>query len=115
MKHPVVHFQIAGLDGKKLIEFYRQLFGWEINDNNPFEYGEVKPEKDGIGGGVMKGPMGAAFLTFFVQTDDVAAHLERAVKLGATIAVPAQEIPGVGTTGYFKDLDGNIVGLFKPS
>ena len=32
MGNPVVHFEISGRDGKKLIDFYSSIFGWNIND-----------------------------------------------------------------------------------
>ena len=47
MTRPVVHFEIHGKDGAKLQEFYRSLFGWEIDANNPMQYGMVTP---GVGG-----------------------------------------------------------------
>jgi predicted enzyme related to lactoylglutathione lyase len=54
MKNPVVHFEILGPDGAKLIDFYRVLFGWPIVDNQlpgwP-HYGFMKAER-GMSGAV---------------------------------------------------------------
>ena len=53
MAAPVVHFEIMGKDGKKLQDFYSKLFEWEIDANNPMNYGLVKASgQGGIGGGV---------------------------------------------------------------
>lgn len=30
MPHPIVYFEIAGRDGKKLQQFYASVFDWEI-------------------------------------------------------------------------------------
>ena len=57
MGQPVVHFEIMGKDGEKLQSYYSQLFGWEIDANNPLNYGVVQrdgnlaPDGTGIGGG----------------------------------------------------------------
>ena len=35
MGHPVVHFEVIGKDAAALATFYSELFGWEIDTNNP--------------------------------------------------------------------------------
>lgn len=35
MGKPVVHFEVIGKDGGKLQSYYSELFGWEIDANNP--------------------------------------------------------------------------------
>ena len=42
MGAPVVHFEIMGGKGSELETFYRELFGWKINGNNPMKYGVVE-------------------------------------------------------------------------
>ena len=58
--HAVVHFEIAGPDGKALQDFYAKLFGWTINADNPMNYGLVFKMDNGIGGGIVKPSMGSA-------------------------------------------------------
>lgn len=65
MGQPVVHFEIIGKDAAKLQSYYTDLFGWEINADNPMKYGIVGryPSASagadlGIGGGVGRGPDG---------------------------------------------------------
>ena len=41
MGQAVVHFEVVGKDGGKLQEYYSQLFGWNINSDNPMNYGMV--------------------------------------------------------------------------
>ena len=48
MANPVVHFEVLGKDGERLQQFYRDLFGWKIDANNPMKYGYVEPEEGGI-------------------------------------------------------------------
>ena len=54
MGAPVVHFEIMGGEGTELETFYRELFGWKIDSNNPMKYGIVETEggPGGINGGV---------------------------------------------------------------
>ena len=64
MGQPVVHFEIIGKDGEKLKSYYSDLFGWEIDADNPMSYGIVQRDGNinadgaGIGGGVGGRPGG---------------------------------------------------------
>ena len=44
MGQPVVHFEVIGKDGVKLQSYYSDLFGWEIDSDNPMNYGMVQRE-----------------------------------------------------------------------
>ena len=77
MGQPVVHFEIIGKDAEKLKAYYEALFGWNIDSNNPINYGIVPPETNvsgegvGIGGGIAAGPEGyAGHVTFYVAVPD---------------------------------------------
>ena len=41
---PVVHFEVIGKDGERLRSYYSELFGWEINADNPMNYGIVNQD-----------------------------------------------------------------------
>ena len=52
----------------------------------------------------------------FVMTVEVAdcdGYLERALRAGGSVALAAQDMPGVGRLAYIKDPDGNILGLLQ--
>jgi predicted enzyme related to lactoylglutathione lyase len=51
----------------------------------------------------------------YVYVDDVDATLARAARLGATIVVAAEDIPGVGRLGVFKDPVGAVLAIMKPN
>ena len=42
MGQAVVHFEVIGKDGEKLRRYYRELFGWTIDADNPMSYGFVQ-------------------------------------------------------------------------
>jgi uncharacterized protein len=114
MAHPVVHFEVIGPDGKALQQFYRQAFGWNVDANNPMDYGIVTGNGGGIDGGVAAGPEGRSHVTFYIETDDMQATLAAIQQHGGKTVMPPDEIPGMQTTiAQFSDPAGNIVGLVK--
>ncbi len=54
------------------------------------------------------------YVTFYVEVGDIPACLARAESLGGKTMVPPVEVPEMGTFAWFADLDGNIIGLWKP-
>jgi predicted enzyme related to lactoylglutathione lyase len=113
MEHPVVHFEILGPDGAALQTFYAELFGWQIDADNPAHYGMVTPVAPGIGGGVGPSQDGTPFVTVYVQADDLQASLDKAISLGGTKLMDPTDIPGGPSIAMFTDPQGNTVGLVK--
>src|SRR2546426_963711 len=93
MGQPVVHFEIIGKDGERLRSYYSELFGWEIDADNPMNYGMIQRDGNtnadglGIGGGIGTGPEGYdGHVTFYVEVPDVEAALAAAIALNLTLA-----------------------------
>jgi predicted enzyme related to lactoylglutathione lyase len=113
MGKPVVHFEIAGRDGKRLQDFYANLFDWKINADNPMNYGIVETGGEGgIDGGITQAD-GQNQVTFYVQVDDPQAYLNKIESAGGKTVVPVTEIPDMVTFALFADPEGNVVGLVK--
>lgn len=113
MGNPVVHFEIHGQDPKVLHEFYRKVFGWSIDANNPMAYGLVNTGSDkGIQGGIATGN-GQRGVTVYMETEDVKGTLDRAVSAGAERVMGPDTIPGVVELATFRDPDGNLIGLTR--
>ena len=120
MGQPVVHFEVVGKDGRKLQSYYSQLFGWEIDADNPMGYGMVQrdgntnPEGIGIGGGVGSGPEGYdGHVTFYVEVPDVEEALAKAQSLGGTRIMGPEKIMDTVELGQFADPEGHVIGLVK--
>ena len=47
MAHPVVHWEIVGKDAARIQRFYTDLFEWNIDTTNPFNYGIVDTGGEG--------------------------------------------------------------------
>ncbi len=121
MGQAVVHFEIVGRDGAALKSYYSELFGWEIDSDNPMNYGLVQREGNtnaegiGIGGGLGAGPDGyEGHVTFYIEVPDVEAALAKAESLGGSRMMGPEEImDGALTLGHFKDPEGHLIGVVK--
>jgi uncharacterized protein len=123
MGQPVVHFEIIGTDATKLQSYYSDLFGWEIDTNNPMNYGivqreqNVSPDGVGIGGGIAAGPEGQSYpghVTFYVSVPDVEAALAKAESLGGTRVMGPEKVMDQFEIGLFTDPEGHLVGVVDP-
>src|SRR4051794_26036398 len=120
MGHPVIHFEVIGKDGTRLQRYYAELFGWDIDADNPLHYGLVLREGNtnadgaGIGGGVASGPSPdyAGHVTFYVEVPDVGTALATAERLGGTRVFGPDTVPGTDlVVGQFTDPEGHLIGL----
>ncbi|MBK9187629.1 MAG: VOC family protein [Phycisphaerales bacterium] len=119
MPAPVVHFEIGCNDLEKTRSFYAQLFGWEYAPGAPNmamigNVGPMAPTKtDGIGGHLTAlGHPPHQYVTIYAQVEDIDATLQKAEKLGGSTIVPKTEVPTMGWFAWFKDPEGNAIGLW---
>lgn len=124
MSNRPVHFEIHASNPDKSIVFYQTLFGWKF-ERYPVPgvyYGVITGDdtSPGINGGLLQrmgpppadgAPVNAWAVT--VDVESVDATLAKSLELGGTQALPKMSIPHVGYVAYFKDIDGNIVGLHQ--
>jgi predicted enzyme related to lactoylglutathione lyase len=121
MGQPVVHFEIIGKDGDKLRSYYSDLFGWEIDSDNPMNYGIVQRDGNvnadgvGIGGGIGgPGPEGyPGHVTFYIEVPDVEAALAKAESLGGSRVMGPHKVTDQAEIGLFNDPEGHTVGVVK--
>ncbi len=108
----VIHFEIVGRDGPALQRFYADLFGWNIDTNNPGGYGMTSHEETGIVVGVGATPdRSAGHVTGYVTVADIDAALARATELGGQVVMPKFS-PGAGATlALLADPEGHVIGL----
>lgn len=127
----VVHFEIHASDPERAAKFYRDVFGWTVNEwvvpgvtmlpENRYWLVMTGPEEErGINGGILvrRGPppVDGQAVNAFMCTIGVAsldASLAKALEAGATIALPKMPIKGVGWLAYCKDTEGNIFGMMQ--
>ena len=121
MGQPVVHFEVIGTDAAKLHGYYGELFGWEIDSDNPMHYGMVQREgnvnADGVGiGGGIGGPGPEDYpghVTFYVEVPDVEAALAKAESLGGSRVMGPEKVMEQIEIGLFTDPEGHVLGVVK--
>jgi uncharacterized protein len=113
----VVHFEILGPDGSALIEFYRNLFGWQLQDR-PLpgwpHYAQLRAE-EGIGGAVgTADAAGGPAVVVYVEVDHPGEYVRKAEQLGATVAMPPTHVSAAEVTvAWLRDPAGNLVGVVQ--
>ena len=132
MSNLVVHFEIHASEPQKLIDFYSGLFGWTFTKFGEMDYwsigtgeGSIQPP-DRVGGGInggltkrmgpapeLGGPVVGADVVVAVD-ENVDEVFQRGIDLGGTVALPLNDLPGVGRVGYLLDPDGNLFGMLSP-
>ena len=106
----VVHVEVVGKDGPGLQRFYKDVFGWSLDTNNPGGYGMYRQgELTGGIGAAQDG--GSGHVTFYVHADDPKAVLAKVEAAGGRVIVPLTEVAPETTIALFADPEGHVVGL----
>ena len=123
----VVHFEIPADDLDRARAFYRKVFSWQI-DTMPMPGGgeytgltttavdekTMTPTEPGaINGGMMQRDDTTPSPVITVDVDDITAALAEIEAAGGSTVTPRTAIPGMGAFGYFKDSEGNVMGLWE--
>jgi predicted enzyme related to lactoylglutathione lyase len=113
--HPVTHFEINAQDAPATQKFYKDLFGWGIDTNNPQSYGmiDTNTKGTGINGGIGASQDGRSFVTFYVETDDPGSLLAKAERLGGRRVMEPMDAGQGLIYALFADPEGNVIGLAK--
>ena len=127
----VIHFEIHADDPERAVLFYSTVFGWDIkewvvpgvdipDENRYWMITTGLASEPGINGGIIfrrgSSPGEGQPVTSYVCTIGVPSvddFLSKCLAAGATVAVPKMPIKGVGWLAYFKDTEGNLVGLMQ--
>lgn len=129
MSNPVVHFEMAYKDAKRVVEFYGRVFGWEMNStgeamgNYVIAHTTETDEKNmaktpgAINGGFY--PLASAadtpYPSVVISVPDLAKALEDIRAAGGKILKEPAEIPGIGIWASFLDSEGNRVSVLQPN
>jgi uncharacterized protein len=119
----IVHFEIPADDPKRAGEFYNRAFGWQVTPMPEMNYtmiGTAPSDENGtpkepgmINGGMPKRgqPIEHTVVTIHVQSiDDALTKIE---ELGGKRLGEKMSLGDMGSAAYFKDTEGNVVGLWQ--
>ena len=122
----VVHFEIPAEDVERAKGFYGSVFGWHLQ-TMPMPGGEYtsamttavddqtqQPSEPGaINGGLMQRTEQTPSPVITIDVDAIDDTLQEVEAAGSTTVTPRTEIQGMGAFAYFKDPDGNVMGLWE--
>lgn len=115
----IVHFEIPANQPEELTKFYGAMFGWTFQ-KVPVPGVELwqcgtGPESTGINGAIIQRQNAGQPWMNYVDVASVDAALEKAISLGAQVALPKMPVPGVGAIAALVDPQGNVLGLSEKS
>ena len=122
----VVHFEIPADDMERAKRFYRENFGWKLNQLGPDMGGYVlvqtgpsddngmPKDKAFINGGLMARDPSASSPVLVIAVDDADAAVAKVKKSGGTLVGEIMDIPNVGRYARVRDTEGNVIGVIKP-
>lgn len=121
MPNPIVHFEIPADDVARALAFYQKVFGWKTKrfpmpPGGPEYYGVTtrKEGEPGINGGLMKRNMPGQPFASYVAVKSIDDFLGKIQANGGSLVMPKQEIaPGMGWIAWFRDPEGNMMGLHQ--
>jgi hypothetical protein len=121
----VVHFEIPVDDLDRAKAFYGNVFGWGLQTMEQMDdytiamttavdqQTQVPTEPGAINGGLMRRKADTPTPVVTVQVDSIDTALKQIDSEGGSTVQARTEIPGMGAFAYFKDSEGNVVGLWE--
>jgi predicted enzyme related to lactoylglutathione lyase len=119
----VVHFEIPFSDGDRAQAFYRDAFGWNLQSMPGMGYTMVStgpagedgmPAEPGyIGGGMFQAEGELTTPVITIDCDDIDAAVAEVERRGGTIVRTPEPVGDFGKAAYFRDPEGNLLGLWQ--
>jgi predicted enzyme related to lactoylglutathione lyase len=123
----VLHFEVPVDDAERAKEFYRSTFDWQLNDadmgggnvyttvtTTPIDDQSRMPTEPGaINGGLMRRTSDTPAPVITIGVDAIDDALKKVEAGGGSVVQPRTEIPDMGAFAYFKDSEGNVLGLWE--
>ena len=123
MSGRVVHFEIPVDDGDRARSFYKEAFGWQLQEMPGMDYtlvvtgpsGDQGPTEPGFvnGGMLARSAAAAPGPVVVVDVESIDVALERVTELGGSTVLGKQPVGDMGFTAYVRDPEGNVVGLWE--
>ena len=119
----VVHFEIPADDVERAKKFYKKVFDWKMESFPDMEYTMIQTtavdekhmptEPGAINGGMMKrqDPVKCPVITIDVQ--NIEETMKNVKKMGGELVRGKMQVGDMGYAAYFKDTEGNIIGLWQ--
>lgn len=115
----IVHFEFNTPDTAKTNEFFKAVFGWQIDTwaGGDFEYFMASSGDDkspGINGGIMASQDGQPRTVNTIGVESLDAMMETVKQHGGQVVVEKFPITGVGYAAHCLDPAGVLFGIYQP-
>ena len=120
----VVHFEIPTDNKERANTFYQSAFGWNLTPMQEMDYtiAITTPSDEQTGRPTAPGAINGALVprtdtlatpVMTIDVEDLDAALAQVETAGGSVAQAKDAVPGMGYYAYFKDTEGNIMGLWQ--
>jgi uncharacterized protein len=123
MRGKVVHFEIPAEEPERAYAFYRSAFEWEINPMPEMSYAVLTgtptddkgmpAEPGSINGGMFRREDELTGPIVTIAVDDIDKALATIGDLGGSTVRARTPVGDMGFAAYFRDTEGNIMGLWQ--
>lgn len=122
---PVVHFEIPVDERERAVKFYSSVFEWSIQEmpfqddvytfaiTTPVDEHNMYEEKGAINGGLFKRDKDLQNPVITIGVPSIDEFVKKIEAAGGKIIVPKGEVPDMGYYAYFRDTEGNIMGMWE--
>jgi len=124
----VVHFEMPYEDPERVVNFYTQAFGWEMQKlgkdmgdyvtatTTETDKNRMVKRPGTINGGFFprKPDWPAQYPSVVIAVDDIKEAMKNVSSAGGTVLGEPMEIPGIGQYVSFIDTEGNRVSMLQP-
>lgn len=123
---PVVHFELPSDDRERATEFYRSVFGWDIQKTpfeddvytgvitSPVDAEYMHEERGAINGAVIDRDETITAPLVTIEVSSIDNYVSTIENAGGTLVAPKGEVSETGYFAYFEDPEGNVIGLWEP-
>jgi predicted enzyme related to lactoylglutathione lyase len=121
----IVHFEVPFDDGDRARGFYKEAFGWMVQEMPEMSYtmamsgptsDDGMPTEPGfINGGMFQrsDEWPAKSPVIVVDVPNIDEALQKIEKLGGKTVTAKQPVGDMGFAAYFEDPEGNVIGLWE--
>jgi predicted enzyme related to lactoylglutathione lyase len=127
----IIHFEIHAGNPERAVQFYRDVFGWEIREwvmpgarmkeENRYWLVTTGPANEpGINGGIVfrRGPapvdgQGANAFVCTIGVANLNDSVARVMKSGGSVLLPRMPVTGIGWWASCRDTEGNSFGMMQ--
>jgi predicted enzyme related to lactoylglutathione lyase len=120
----VVHFEIPADDMARAEKFYEKTFRWKINSIPQMGYTIVHTSETdektrmvknpgAINGGMLKRQKPITSPVITINVADIQKACKDVAKNGGSVLRDPEKVGDMGIAAYFKDSEGNVLGLWQ--